>query len=116
MLVETGYKESLTLNINVTFASYVWKKINTFKNNSENFFFIGQFFENLHSIYNIGSKMNINCLIKDLKLCIFNTLNNFTQHKRGPLLKDKTNQIPRDFYTILTTHNAFCFTISPKYL
>ena len=54
MLVETGYKESLTLNINVTFASYFWKKINTFKNNSENFFLIGQFFENLHSIYNIG--------------------------------------------------------------
>ena len=120
MLVETGYKESLTLNINVTFASYVWKKINTFKNNSENFFLIGQFFEIwlplLHSIYNIGSKININCLTKDLKLCIFNTLNNFTQLKRGPLLKDKTNQIPRDFHTILTTHNAFCFTISPKYL
>ena len=46
MLVETGYKESLTLNINVIFASYFWKKINTFKNNSENFFLIGQFFEN----------------------------------------------------------------------
>ena len=70
----------------------------------------------IHSIYNIGSKIDINCLIKDLKLCIFNTLNNFTQLKRGPLLKDKTNQIPRDFYTILTTHNAFRFTISPKYL
>ena len=42
---------------------------------------------------------------------IFNTLNVFAQHKRGPLLKDKTNQIPRDFYTILTTHNAFLFTM-----
>ena len=57
-------KESLTLNLNIIFASYVWKKIQRTSFWLVNFFKTDCFFC-LH-IYH--SKMNINCLIKDLKL------------------------------------------------